>query len=152
MNTIAVLENSGEGFADAVCGALADVPGVLAVNLAGAAGTSREISCDIVVVSPGYTGGARGSCLALLAPDGRAPTLFDSKTVVTYGMSPCSTLTLSSIGDGRAWLAVQRELMTLGGELVEEQELEITASGGTDASLAAAGGRLLLGITRAGLS
>jgi hypothetical protein len=145
MNTIAVLENSGEGFADAVLGALADAPGVIALKLPARAENARY---DVVVVSPGYSGGARGGCLALLAPDGRAAAGFGAKSVVTYGMSPCSTLTLSSTGGGgRALLSVQRELVTLTGELVEQQELPITTPFGADAALAAAGGKLLLGIS-----
>ena len=54
-------------------------------------------------------------CGILLLPgDANVPMSFDAGCVVTYGMSPKNTLTLSSIGeDTSALLALQRELLTV---------------------------------------
>jgi hypothetical protein len=149
LNTIAVFENSGERFAEAVAGAFTGASGDVAVNPCGRQGSAGRdnIVRDIIIVSPGYSGVLRGKCRALLAPDECAAAAFSAQNVITYGFSPRATLTLSAAGAESGWLAVQRELVTLSGVTVEEQELEIPMLSGADASLAAAGGRLLLGLT-----
>ena len=42
---------------------------------------------------------------------------------MSYGTSPRDTLTLSSLEGGQICLALQRELVTLTGQVVEQQEL-----------------------------
>ncbi|MDR0446988.1 MAG: hypothetical protein LBH17_08235 [Oscillospiraceae bacterium] len=159
MSLIAVLENNGEHFADIVLPALADAGDVCSGGGTEQQGCARYDNYDLIILSPSYSGGAGGSCSALVIPDGACPAAayFTAERVVTYGMSPRSTLTLSSLptssgGGGRALLAVQRELTASSGAVIEEQELAVTMPGGIDATLASAGGRLLLGLTDAGVS
>ena len=67
---------------------------------------------------------------------------------MSYGTSPRDTLTFSSLEGDRLCLAVQRELVTLGGAVVEQQELVLPFSTGASPLpfLAAAGTLLLLGV------
>lgn len=61
-------------------------------------------------------------CDTLLLPEGVCPDGVRTKQVVSYGLGPRNTLTLSSM-DSRLLLSVQRELTNLRGETVEVQEL-----------------------------
>lgn len=68
---------------------------------------------------------------------------------VCCGLGPGNTLTLSSIREDGAMLSLERELRTLGGRLLEMQEIPVTleraAEPEPEALLAAAGAMLLLG-------
>ena len=72
----------------------------------------------------------------------------NASQAVSYGTSPRDTLTFSSLEGDRLCLAVQRELVTLGGAVVEQQELVLPFSTGASPLpfLAAAGTLLLLGV------
>ena len=72
----------------------------------------------------------------------------NARQAVSYGTSPRDTLTFSSLEGDRLCLAVQRELVTLGGAVVEQQELVLPFSTGASPLpfLAAAGTLLLLGV------
>ena len=65
---------------------------------------------------------------------------------MSYGASGRNTLTLSSLDELRASVAVQREFAALDGRTVERQELVLPCAGLTpDLLLAEAGAALLLG-------
>lgn len=69
--------------------------------------------------------------------------------MLSYGMGPANTITLSSIKEGRACVAVQREFPTLEGAPVERQEFVLDYNGAQpDLFLAQAGARLLLGMVQ----
>ena len=150
MQLVAVLEKSGEYFGEAVSRTLGPGDDVLVL------GTSRvgdivQRRCDLVVVSPGF---ARSpdmckelSCGTLLTPDGLFFSPPGAGSVVTYGMSPNSTFSLSSVGSERCLMAIRRDVVTSGGHVIEEQELSVVSSGDADTTLAAAGGRILLGLS-----
>lgn len=66
--------------------------------------------------------------------------------MVSYGASSRNTLTLSSLDETRASVAVQREFAALDGRTVERQELVVPCIGRSpDLLLAQAGAALLLG-------
>ena len=83
---------------------------------------------DLLVVSPGATGWAGAAslnCRLVLLP-GSAGALTRGMKVegaVSYGSGPKNTITLSSLEEGRIGLAIQRELVTVEGGIVERQEL-----------------------------
>ncbi len=107
---------------------------------------------DLLVVSPGATGWAGASslnCRTALLP-GVLPVLthaLPAALAVSYGLSGRNTLTLSSLGEGRASVAVQREFIALDGRAVERQELVVPYGGDIPAELllAQVGAALLLG-------
>lgn len=150
MKLVAVLENPGEYFGEAVSRTIgkSDDVFVLGTSRAEDIGPRR---CDLVVVSPGFARSAAmcGSlqCKALLTPDGLFYSPPGAGSVVTYGMSSRSTFTLSSVGDERSVMAIQRDVVTASGRVVEEQELFVDSSGDADVTLASAGGRILLGLS-----
>lgn len=83
---------------------------------------------DLLVVSPGATGwaGAGGlHCRLALVPDGAGVLMRGLKAegAVSYGSGPKNTITLSSIEEERISIAIQRELVTVEGGMVERQEL-----------------------------
>lgn len=69
------------------------------------------------------------------------------RSAVSYGTSPRDTLTFSSLEGDRICLALQRELVSLAGHVVERQEFVAPFPPGEDPMtfLAAAGVLLLLG-------
>lgn len=96
--------------------------------------------------------GMRISCGILLLPgdiitgDGDDEVdIFDAECIVTYGMSPKNTITLSSISEGICVLALQRELITTKGDVLERQEIKINGGMRPDCLLAVAGALLILG-------
>ena len=108
---------------------------------------------DLLVAGPdaaGWAGAGAVDCRTVLL-HGAAGSLARSLRpccAVSYGTSPRDTLTLSSLEGDHICLALQRELVTLAGEVVEQQELVLPFP--PDASplpfLAAAGALLLLGL------
>ena len=63
-------------------------------------------------------------CGTLLVPEGLYSPLWKAQQVVSYGLSPRSSLTLSSMGK-RDMLCVQRVLTGSLGKAMEEQELPL---------------------------
>ncbi|NCB63777.1 MAG: hypothetical protein EOM52_09225 [Clostridia bacterium] len=108
---------------------------------------------DLLVLSPGATGWAGASVLqarAVLIPGGLGPMArsFHTRCAVSYGTSPKDSLTLSSLEGPQICVAVQRELVTVGGAVVERQELVMPFPQGLSPRpwLAAVGTLLLLGV------
>ncbi len=106
---------------------------------------------DILVLSPDAVMTRRGQsapvqCGILLLPGDADADSFDAGCVVTYGMSPKNTLTLSSIGEDTCVLALQRELLTANGAMLERQEFNINSGLQPDRLLAMAGALLTLGL------
>lgn len=90
------------------------------------------------------------ACRTVLLP-GDAGKLLDglrAASAVSYGVSPRDSLTISSREGNKLWAALQRELVTVGGQVVERQEfpLTLTSQGGELSTLAVAGALLLLGV------
>ena len=87
------------------------------------------------------------SCRILLAPGDSLPEI-PAETVITYGLSPRDSLTLSSREGDTLWAALQRELVTVEGRVVERQEFPLALRPGEEelSALAAAGALLLLGV------
>ena len=69
-------------------------------------------------------------------------------SAVSYGVSPRDSLTISSREENILWAALQRELVTVDGQVVERQEFPLTLRSGEEelSTLAAAGALLLLGV------
>jgi hypothetical protein len=95
-------------------------------------GLALPARCQTVLL-PGDAGGRLGGLRAASA--------------VSYGVSSRDSLTLSSRGRGGLWAALQRELVTVKGQVVEQQEfpLPLPPDGEVLPMLAAAGALLLLG-------
>lgn len=112
-----------------------------------------ETALDLLVLSPGAGGWAGAGVLhadAVLIPGGLGPLarILPSRCAVSYGTSPKDTLTLSSLEGRQICIAVQRELVTLDGAVVERQELVTLFPEGLSPGLwlAAVGTLLLLGV------
>lgn len=108
---------------------------------------------ELLTVSPaarGWAGAGAVPCGTVLLPGTAGPLAraLNVRQAVSYGTSPRDTLTFSSLEGDRLCLAVQRELVTLGGAVVEQQELVLPFSTGASPLpfLAAAGTLLLLGV------
>lgn len=82
---------------------------------------------DLLVVSPravGWAGtGLEGETVLLPGAAGPLAGLLRARRAVSYGLNPKDTLTLSSIEGGRISVALQRGLIRLDGQVVEEQEI-----------------------------
>ena len=106
---------------------------------------------DLLVVTPGASGWAGAGalqCRTALLPGGRAALTraLPADTLISYGPSGRNTLTLSSLDELRASVAVQREFTALDGRTVERQELVLPYDGRPpELLLAEAGAALLLG-------
>ena len=108
----------------------------------------------LLVVSPGAA--ARGlempnACRTVLLP-GDAGSLLEglrAASAVSYGPSLRDSLTVSSREGDRIWAALQRELVTVGGQVVERQEFPLDLERGESelSALAVAGALLLLGVS-----
>lgn len=107
----------------------------------------------LVVISP--RAAAAGvplprQCRTVLLPGGAGERGLSLRaaSAVSYGPSPRDSLTLSSREGDTLWAALQRELVTVDGRVVERQEfpLRLEPGAGELPSLAAAGALLLLGV------
>ena len=107
----------------------------------------------LLVVSPraaeaGLT--LSGTCRTVLLPGDAGAVLGDlqAASAVSYGASPRDSLTVSSREQGRLWAALQRELVTIDGQVVERQEFPVTLWDAREelSALAVAGALLLLGV------
>ena len=89
-------------------------------------------------------------CRVLLAPsDGQRETLeIPSQWVMSYGFAVRDSLTVSSLEPDQAVLALQRELVTLDGAVLERQELPLPIPPGIGAQgvMALYGSLLALGV------
>ena len=109
------------------------------------------LTLDLLVVSPGATGWAGAtalSCRTALLPGGLSALTrsLPADTVVSYGTSSRNTLTLSSLDEGKAAVAVQREFVALDGRAVDRQELVLPYDGTPpELFLVQVGAALLLG-------
>lgn len=105
----------------------------------------------LLVVSP--RAAARGlrmprQCRTVLLPGGMGGVLPQAASAVSYGSSPRDSLTISSREGSALWAALQRELVTVEGRVVERQEFPLALRPGEEelSALAAAGALLLLGV------
>jgi len=130
-----------------------DGPPVLLTSGDGLGAFSGDYDLFAVTASPdGKAADLKGSkrihSRALLAPNGSGIEAISSQWVVSYGMALRNSLTISSLEPDSAVLALQRELPTLTGTVVERQELPLPIPPGTgaDTVMALYGSLLLLGI------
>lgn len=108
----------------------------------------------LVVVSPRAAAGGTGGiplpkqCRTVLLPGGMRGEPPQAASAVSYGASPKDSLTVSSREGDTLWVALQRELVTVDGRVVERQEFPLYLEPGQEElpALAAAGGLLLLGV------
>lgn len=89
---------------------------------------------DLLVVSPravGWAGAAALVCQTILLPGSAGPLTGSLRAAraVSYGLNPRDTLTVSSMGGERICVALQRGLIRLDGEVVEDQEIVLPYSG-----------------------
>ena len=111
------------------------------------------LDLDLLVVSPeavGWAGAGNITCRAVLLHGAAGPLvrILRAGYAVSYGTSPRDTLTFSSLEEGEhVCLALQRELVTLEGTILEPQEWRLPYPAGVSplTYLAVAGGVLLLG-------
>ena len=91
-----------------------------------------------------------GECRTVLLPGetGRAALPLRAASAVSYVVSPRDSLTISSREGDLLWAALQRELVTVDGRVVERQEFPLALEPGEEelSALAAAGALLLLGV------
>ena len=111
----------------------------------------------LVVVSP--KAAAQGlelprQCRTVLLPGGMEGVPPRAASAVSYGTSPRDSLTLSSREGNTLWAALQRELVTVEGQVVERQEFPLRLAPGEEelSALVAAGALLLLGVSTEALS
>jgi len=118
-----------------------------------ACGWSSSSRPALLIISPqvaAQTPHLEGGCRTVLLP-GDAPAehwQLQAASAVSYGPGPRNTLTLSSREGDRLWLALQREVVTVQGQVVERQEFPFCSAQGQSpqAALAVAGALLLLGV------
>ncbi len=115
---------------------------------------------DLLVVSPratGWAGAGSVNCRLILLPGSAAPMArgMHVEGAVSYGTGARNTITLSSLKENTVCLAVQRELVTVNGTIVERQELVLpypTGQQPPDLFMARVGTLLLLGVDTASLA
>ena len=85
-------------------------------------------------------------CRLLLLPGSAAPLVRgDTATcAMSYGTSPKDSLTFSSLGGHQLSISIQRELLTVDGQTIERQELQVQRLEGVDPLLQLACAGLLL--------
>lgn len=92
----------------------------------------HDMDPDLLVISPEAhiktNEALKANCILL--PGGLLDSIGSVKTdyVISYGMSPRDTVTASSISESGVVISLQRELVTLKGEVLERQELPIMPS------------------------
>ncbi|MEG0321404.1 MAG: hypothetical protein RR606_04340 [Oscillospiraceae bacterium] len=108
---------------------------------------------DLLVISPhaaGWAGAGVIKSRIVLLPGsaGALCKLISAESAVSYGTSPQDTLTLSSLEGEQICVALQRELVTVAGIIVERQELVLPYPAATETPphfMAQVGALLLLG-------
>ncbi len=107
---------------------------------------------DLLIAAPDWAGPLPPdlTCRALLWPGrlGPLPEELAASWVVSYGLTPRDSLTLSSLGPDGLCLALQREVITLAGRSLEPQEIPLRGFAGVEPELvlAWAGVMLLAGM------
>ena len=91
------------------------------------------------------------SCRVLLLPGSGEPAVFSqipSKWAVSFGLSGKDSITVSSLAPDFAVLSLQRELVALDGQVIEQQEIPLLMPHATSAPglMALYGSLLLLGV------
>jgi hypothetical protein len=111
------------------------------------------VSLDLLVAAPdavGWAGAGKLTSRLVLLPGSAAPLARGMRLegAVSYGAGPKNTITLSSLEGERLCLAIQRELVTVVGGVVERQELVLPCPTGQspDLLMARVGALLLLGL------
>lgn len=110
-----------------------------------------DVPLALLAVAPltvGWAGAEAVRCPMVLLPGtaGALARRLGAGCTVSYGTSHRDTLTFSSLERDRVGLAVQRELVTLEGRVVERQEIPLLRPPGCAPTLLlAAAGILLLG-------
>ena len=86
----------------------------------------------LIVIPPKWEETSNGTenrrkCRILLIPDtaSKLLQLYEAESVVSYGLSDKSTITPSSISEFETVVSIQRELPTIDGELLEQQEIAL---------------------------
>ena len=136
------------------------IEGAILRALPARAGQERRVSerhPALLVVSP--KAAEQGiplprQCRTVLLPGEMGGAPLQAASAVSYGVSPRDSLTISSREGELLWAALQRELVTVDGQVVERQEFPLALEPGEGelAALAAAGALLLLGVPPEGLS
>ena len=87
-------------------------------------------------------------CRTVLLPGEMGGAPLRAASAVSYGVSPRDSLTISSRERDTLWAALQRELVTVDGRVVEQQEFPVSLGQGEEelSALAAAGALILLGV------
>jgi len=116
-----------------------------------------KLEKNLIIVPPSWENAyenretAPQKCRILLIPDTASGLLqfYEAECVVSYGLSEKSTLTPSSITEGETVISIQRELPTIDGELLEQQEIALKRPEDlpVEKFLAAAGALLIAGIS-----
>jgi hypothetical protein len=153
MTKLTVIETEGEEIAQYIVGRIKKNgdTGVITVRSVYSADELGGLRSDILVISPnaarkGTKPKNTVSCGILLLPGDAEADFAEADCIVSYGMSPKNTITLSSIGEESCILALQRELITVRGDVLERQEIMIEGGKKPDSLLAVAGTLLLLGL------
>lgn len=89
-----------------------------------------EIGFDLCVYEPNFSKTAHACCASLaIIPDTMHPIqLQKSEHVITYGLCQKNTVTVSSLVQKDLVIAIQREIPTLAGEMVDAQEFHVKLS------------------------
>jgi len=105
--------------------------------------TAGSACADLGVIMPNFCEKLWAECSLLLAPH-KIGMLGDG--VITYGMEPESDITLSSVGETRCILTVQRDICDIWGKTIEQQDIVISRMHlEPDMALATASALLLAG-------
>ena len=130
------------------------IEGAILRALPARAGQERRVSerhPALLVVSP--KAAEQGiplprQCRTVLLPGEMGGAPLQAASAVSYGVSPRDSLTISSREGELLWAALQRELVTVDGQVVERQEFPLALEPGEGelSALAAAGALLLLGV------
>lgn len=133
MFSLAVLENKDEKIAASIAKAIKRHAGKLGASVLLSCADKYEyfhgLGADLLIISPDARPDARRTISAkcILMPGALLDSFKAVKSdyVISYGMSPKDTITASSISDDGVQISLQRELVTLKGEIVERQELPL---------------------------
>ena len=151
MERVGILEGSREGQAAALLDAPISFSGITLI----AAQVAEQLpgALDLLAISPRCgveEGEPLPTCRLLLLPGDRSTLIrrLRADCVMSYGTSPKDSLTLSSVGEHRLTLSIQRDLVTLTGGTVERQEVSLSPGSGRQPMglLFRSGLLLLLGI------
>jgi hypothetical protein len=130
--SLAVLEKENEKIAEAIVSAIRNAPVSKEASILISHSDHDEFletsaDIDLLVISPNahLSGKSALKAKCILLPGTLLESLccVASEYVITYGMSPRDTLTISSINEEEVVISMQRELVTLFGEILERQDL-----------------------------